>query len=226
MSPNNVALRADGVTRRYGAVSALDGVTVEVRAGEVLGLVGPNGAGKTTLFECIAGVQPCDAGSIDAGAGVFYMPDGIMPWDTQQVGWVVHFFAALHGCSRESAQAVCAALDIDTLRDQRILELSRGQRKRVLIALTLLTPHAVALLDEPFEGLDLRLTRQVAGLLRAQRHRALFLSIHQLADAERVCDRMVLLSAGHVVGVGTPAELRALAELPDASLEDVFLALT
>jgi ABC-type multidrug transport system ATPase subunit len=233
-------VEVQGVTRRYGDVAALSEVSFEIRRGEVLGLVGPNGAGKTTLFECMASVQPLDAGEIiarDGDAGLFYMPDGITPWDGQTVSWVVRFFAGLHADARDETVDVpgimAATLGLAELHRRRIKELSRGQRKRVLIALSLMTRHPLVLLDEPFEGLDLRQTRQVASILRAaaSNGRTLFLSIHQLADAERVCDRMVLLSGGRVVAIGTTTELRAYAAAKGvtdahAALEDVFLALT
>ena len=112
----------------------------------------------------------------------------------------------------------------------RIGTLSKGQRKRVLLALGLIVPHPVLLCDEPFDGLDLRQTREVGAVLRteAQRGRTLFLSIHQIADAARVCDRFVLLSGGRAVGEGTAQELAA--RLPAGavapSLEEVVLGLT
>jgi ABC-type multidrug transport system ATPase subunit len=109
-----------------------------------------------------------------------------------------------------------------------IKSLSKGERKRVLLALGLLTPHPLLMLDEPFDGLDLRQTRDVMGLLRehAGRGKTLLLSIHQLIDAGRVCDRLVLLSAGRVVAEGSIAELRSRANIPEGGVEEVFLALT
>jgi ABC-type multidrug transport system ATPase subunit len=119
-------------------------------------------------------------------------------------------------------------LDLLSLERQRVGTLSKGQRKRMLIALALLTPQPLVLLDEPFDGLDLRQTREAAPLLRhiATTGRSLLLSIHQLHDAARVCDRLVLLSDGRVAGEGTLDELRERAGLPDADVEEVFLALT
>ena len=115
----------------------------------------------------------------------------------------------------------------------RIGVLSKGQRKRFLLALGLLAPQPLVIIDEPFEGLDLPQTREIAALLRAQvaSGRTLFLSIHQISDAARVCDRFILLSGGRVRGEGTLAELAARANTPIASapsldLEEVFLALT
>ena len=98
----------------------------------------------------------------------------------------------------------------------------------MLTAIGLLTPQPLLLLDEPFDGLDLRQTREVMDVLRghAARGRTLFLSIHQLTDAARICDRFVLLSGGRVVGEGTLDELREAAGVEGGGLEEVFLALT
>ena len=98
----------------------------------------------------------------------------------------------------------------------------------VLLAVGLLTSQPALLIDEPFEGLDLRQSREIAVALRvhASRGRTLFLSIHQIGDAARFCDRFVLLSSGRVCGEGTAPDLAVLAGTPDAALEEVFLALT
>ena len=111
---------------------------------------------------------------------------------------------------------------------KRVAALSKGFRRRLLIAIALLAPHPILLMDEPFDGLDVRQKRDVAALLAKSRsqHRTLFLSIHELGDAERICDRLVLLSNGKVCGEGTVEELRARAGIESGSLEDVFLALT
>ena len=90
----------------------------------------------------------------------------------------------------------------------------------------LLTPHPLLLLDEPFDGLDFRQTQEVMALLKTIRNRTLFLSIHQLTDAARVCSKLVLLSRGRVVGDGTLPELRKKAKVEDGGLEEIFLALT
>jgi ABC-type multidrug transport system ATPase subunit len=106
--------------------------------------------------------------------------------------------------------------------------LSKGYRRRFLLALGLLAPRPVLLMDEPFDGFDLRQTREVMDLLRNEvvDGRTLVLSIHQLADAQRICDRLVLLGDGRVRGVGTLAELTLAARLPvGTDLEEVFLAL-
>jgi len=127
---------------------------------------------------------------------------------------------------------VVEELDVAPLLDATIGSLSKGQRKRALLAIGLLMPHPLLLADEPFDGLDLRQSRDVARTLRsyASAGRTMFLSIHQIRDAARVCDRFVLLSGGRARGEGTIRELAALAAArgSDAGedLEEVFLALT
>jgi ABC-2 type transport system ATP-binding protein len=232
-----------GLSKRFGAIAALSDVGFEVRAGEVLGLIGPNGAGKSTLFECLGGVLPYDSGEVRAGGQpvgarerpslLFYVPDGIAPWPSQSVRWGLDFTVGFFGGRAELLDEVIEQLDLAGLLPQSIGTLSKGQRKRVLLAIGLLSPQPALLIDEPFEGLDLRQARDIAAALRAHaaRGRTLFLSIHQIGDAARFCDRFVLLSSGQVRGEGTVAELAALASLRDglkvySDLEEVFLALT
>ncbi|MCU1234516.1 MAG: transporter related [Candidatus Solibacter sp.] len=221
-----------GLSKRFGQIAALSEVNFQVRPGEVLGLIGPNGAGKSTLFECLAGVLPWDSGKMHAALGrtelLFYVPDGIAPWPSQSVGWALDFTCGFLRGKRELREEVIDQLDLRGLLRQPIGTLSKGQRKRALLAIGLLTPQAALLIDEPFEGLDLRQAREIAAALRvhAARGRTLFLSIHQISDAARFCDRFVLLSGGRVCGEGTVAELAALASTSSNDLEEVFLALT
>jgi len=227
------------ITKSYGPRRVLDRVSFAVRPGEVLGLIGPNGAGKTTLFECLAGVLPADAGEVRDADGralaparrsavMFYVPDGIAPWPDQPVCRVLLFFRDLWGVAAERVSAAVDALKLRTLLASPVRSLSKGERKRFLIALGLLSPQPLLMLDEPFDGLDLRQTRDATAILReeAARGRTLFLSIHQLADAGRACDRFVLLADGRVVGEGTLPEVRGRAGLRDGGVEEVFLALT
>jgi ABC-2 type transport system ATP-binding protein len=233
----DVCFRVAGLTKHYGALRAVDNVSFEVRRGEVLGLIGPNGSGKTTVFECLGGVLPFDAGRVEYAPGhgphsVFYLPDGIAPWPSQTVRWALDYVAGLFGAPAGARAATVDSLQLSPLLPKRIGQLSKGQRKRVLLALGLLTPRSILFADEPFDGLDLRQTRDVAEVLRqaADAGRTLVLSIHQVADAARLCDRFVLISNGTVRGEGTLASLAAMASerqaQPVTGLEDAFLALT
>jgi ABC-2 type transport system ATP-binding protein len=231
------------LSKSFGGIKALSDVNFHVRAGEVLGLIGPNGAGKTTLFECMAGVLPCDGGVLRANSRdiprarrstvLFYVPDSIAPWGDQPLRWVLDYTAGFFGGRQEIRDEVVGQLDLERLLRQPISALSKGQRKRALLAIGLLTPQPALLIDEPFDGLDLRQTREVASLLRthAARGRTLFLSIHQIGDAARFCDRFILLSDGRVRGEGAVPELACQAALHQPTgtvtdLEEIFLALT
>ncbi len=216
----------------------LEDISFSVRAGEVLGLIGPNAAGKTTLFECLAGLLAADEGTVTHQEQalpprrrkevLFYLPDAIVPWERQPVGWVLGFFEKLYPRSGVTVAELVEPLRLDAVMKSRVGSLSKGERKRTLLALGLLTPHPLLMLDEPFDGLDLRQTRDVMTLLRSHAGggRTLLLSIHQLVDAGRVCDRLVLLSAGKVVGEGSIPELRARTNLTEGGVEEIFLALT
>jgi len=236
-----MGFEVERLSKHFGDVKALESVSFQVRDGEVLGLIGPNGAGKTTLFECMAGVLPSDGGVLRSGGRVttpeerfrilFYIPDHIAPWGSQPVDWALDYTIGFFGGREELRDEVVEQLDLGRLLDRPIAALSKGQRKRALLAIGLLTRQPALLIDEPFDGLDLRQTREVAAALRAHcaRGRTLFLSIHQISDAARICDRFVLLSNGEVRGEGTVAELVAHAASRGAagtSLEEVFLALT
>jgi ABC-2 type transport system ATP-binding protein len=192
----------------------------------------------------------------ERAATMFYLPDGIAPWPAQTVRWALRFVTGFFGegepvgpaktgrpvqaaqvavgasdFSRTSVDDVIREFDLEPLLDSPIGTLSKGQRKRALLAIGLLTPQPILLADEPFDGLDLRQSRDVARILRAHAAagRTLVLSIHQITDAARVCDRFVLLSGGRVRGEGTLDELSAVSAahgVPSADLEEVFLALT
>ncbi|HYM01795.1 MAG TPA: ABC transporter ATP-binding protein [Stellaceae bacterium] len=231
-------LEIRNLAKRYGEQTALADISFDLREGEVLGVIGPNGAGKTTLMECIAGMLAADSGEVIYRGAVLsvahrkramiYLPDGVAPWDDQLVVHVLTFVAASHRLPRQRMRDVAGIAGLDTVLGKRVAELSKGYRRRLVLALGLLAPQPILLMDEPFDGFDLRQTREAMTLLRelAARGRALVLSIHQLTDAERVCDRVVLLSGGRVKGIGTVDELRLAARLSTGGLEEIFLALT
>ena len=233
-----VLLQVAGITKWYGEQRALADVSFDIRRGEILGLIGPNGSGKTTLLETVAGLLPVDAGDVFWQRSslpqhrrrevVFYLPDSVRPWNGQHVIRVLEFFAFAFGRRAAEIDEVTRSVGLEEVLGKHVFALSKGYARRLMLALALLTPHSVLLMDEPFDGFDIRQTREIMDLVRrvAAHGRTFALAIHQLADAERVCDRFILLANGRVCGVGSLDDLRARIDQATAGLEDVFLALT
>jgi ABC-2 type transport system ATP-binding protein len=231
-------LRVSGLTKRYGEERAIDHVTFSANSGEVVGIIGPNGAGKTTLLETVVGLVSADDGEVSWHGeplpasqrrnALFYLPDGVRPYRDAATSEVVSFFAGVYRRSKAETAGTITSVGLTPVLHKRVHALSKGYNRRLLLALALLAPHPVLLMDEPFDGFDLRQTHEIVGVLRnrAARGRTFILAIHQLVDAQRVCDRVILLAGGRVRGSGSLDELRAQTSLPAGSLEDVFLALT
>ena len=237
MSEARRLLSVRGITKHYGDAVTLAGVDFDLHPGEILGIIGPNCAGKTTLMECLVGLLAADGGSVSFGGmpvpperrreAMFYLPDGIAPWSDQPVWRVTGLFRELHGLDVAREVMVVQRLELVPVLGKRVAELSKGYRRRLLLALALLTPQPILILDEPFDGFDLRQTLHVMDLLReVAAERALILSIHQLKDAERICDHLLLLDAGRRLGFGSLAELAAQSGSQSGDLEEVFLGLT
>jgi len=234
-----VLLRVEGLQKEIGSSDILVDINFEIRANEILGLIGPNGAGKTTLMECLAGLRPRTAGKFYVGdesppdwnpkALMFYLPNNVQPYAELYTIEVLRFFGSLYEVDPQRWERIVVdELSLLPVLEKRVNALSKGNMQRLLIALALMSPQPLLALDEPFDGLDLHQTRAMMSILRNLRaqSRTLLLCIHQLADAERMCDRLLLLSTGRIIGMGTLDELRTQTQLPNGSLEEIFLALT
>jgi ABC-2 type transport system ATP-binding protein len=231
-------LRVAHLAKHYGHEAAIADVTFSVIPGEVLGIVGPNGAGKTTLLETLAGLLAASSGTVfwrgrelpapRRKEALFYLPDGVKPYQDRFAAEVVSFFASVYGRSDREVAARINSVGLAPALGKRVHALSKGYTRRLLLALGLLTPQDMLLMDEPFDGFDLRQTRSIIEVIRSEaaKGRTFILAIHQLADAERVCDRFILFAGGRVRGIGTLDELRAQTGFPAGSLEEIFLALT
>jgi ABC-2 type transport system ATP-binding protein len=235
---DRVLLHVDSIIKRYADQAVLADVNFEIRAGEIIGIIGPNGAGKTTLLEALAGILPAETNDVRWRGRpvspsrrrdvIFYLPDGVRPYQDQAVTRVLSFFADVYRRSADEIAGTIESVGLRPVLHKRVDTLSKGYSRRLMLALGLLTPHPLLLADEPFDGFDLRQIREMVGVLRKEvaNGRTLALAIHQLTDAERICDRFVLLADGRVRGVGTLNDLRARTGISDGSLEDIFLALT
>jgi ABC-2 type transport system ATP-binding protein len=233
-------LSVKNLSKRFGTLRALERVNFEVPPGTIVGIIGPNGAGKTTLLLSLAGFLTIDSGTISWNNRLasaksqfrsvfFYVDDAVRPHALLPVDLVVSFYASVFHRPQARCGELIDRLVLGAFLRSRVSELSKGAAKRFLIALGLLSTQPVLLLDEPFDGLDLRQTMELIPMFRgvADEGRTLVLSIHQLRDAERVCDRFVLLNNGRLAGTGTLPELQAIAGAAQGSgIEEIFLALT
>lgn len=231
-------LSVKNLSKHFGPLLALDGVSLDIPPNAIAGVIGPNGAGKTTLLLGMAGLLPMDSGTvcwegklIPALARyriLFYVEDAIRPLAQLRAGVVLRFYASIFGHANKTAEEVIERLQLRDFAGTRVSDLSKGAMKRLLIALGLLSTQPILMLDEPFDGLDLKQVLEVVPLLReiSAGGRTLVLSVHQLRDAERACDQFILLNGGKRAGHGTLSELRARAGCPSNSgLEEIFLKL-
>jgi sodium transport system ATP-binding protein len=231
-------LAATGLTKRFGAITALDDVTLHVAAGEVVGLLGPNGAGKTTALRILAGILTPDAGRAavagnDVGAEALAAKGriGFLSGDTQLYQRltpreVLFYFGRLYGLAAQRL-ATRVSMLIDELEmgpyaDRPCGTLSSGQKQRANLARAFLHEPDVLILDEPTTALDVVSGHFIVEAIRRQRAlgRAILFSTHVMGEAEQLCDRIYLLHEGRLVDHGTQAEI--LANASCASLAEVF----
>lgn len=243
MAEAGSALLAQRVSVRRSSMAdplVVDDVSLSLSPLELHGLVGPGGAGKTTLLEALAGLVP-STGDVVLGhvpldghgrrQHIFYvpdLPDAPAPFADDSAAEVLRLAERGLQAGEGARDDVVERLSLRPLLDARMGWLSRGERKRVLVAMALLVPRGFVLLDEPFGGLDVKESRALAAVLRTATHerRGILCALHVFAEAERLCDRFTLLSRGRVVGQGALHELRQRANVhPGVSLEEVFLAL-
>ena len=220
-------LRADSLRKRFGSRTVVEGVSLEVASGEVVGLLGPNGAGKTTCFYMIVGLVPADAGSIHldgrdltklpihrrARLGISYLPQENSVFRKLSVEENVQAVLELHGLPAEDIQPrlteLLGELGITHLRKHTALSLSGGERRRVEIARALGTKPAFILLDEPFAGIDpiaVLDIQRIIGYLK-ERGIGVLITDHNVRETLGICDRAYIINEGAVLAYGRPDEI-------------------
>ncbi|WP_226362593.1 ABC transporter ATP-binding protein [Pseudonocardia sp. ICBG1142] len=223
VADTGATLEIDALTKRYGGTVALDGVTFDVRPGEIFGFVGSNGAGKTTTMRIALGVLAADSGQVRLGGRpidldvrrtIGYMPEERGLYPKMKVGEQLAYLAELHGVDRVAARRAvlrwAEQLGVDHRLDDTVDALSLGNQQRVQLAAALVHDPAVLVLDEPFSGLDPVAVDVMSEVLR-QKARAgvpVLFSSHQLDLVQRLCDRVGILVAGRMRTVGTVGEVR------------------
>jgi ABC-2 type transport system ATP-binding protein len=223
-SPRGEAIRAQGLTKRYGATLALDRLDLSIAPGEVYGFLGPNGAGKTTTIRLLLGLHVPTAGRaelfgldawrdpVPAHRRVAYVAGEPFLWPSMTSAETFEFLARVRGGTDVSYRGVLVdRFQLDT--SKKIRALSRGNRQKVQLIAALATRADLLLLDEPTSGLDPLMEvacRECIGEAK-QRGQTVFLSSHILSEVEALCDRVGILRGGRLVDEGTLAELRHLA---------------
>ncbi|HVD61876.1 MAG TPA: ABC transporter ATP-binding protein [Gemmatimonadaceae bacterium] len=235
--------------KSYADVVAVDGLDLEVRNGECFGLLGPNGAGKTTTIEICEGLLTRDSGDVVV-LGQTWENDakhlreqlGIQLQDTQlaeklTVRETLDLFRSFYRRGRNTADVI-EMVELGEKADARVGTLSGGQKQRLAIACALVGDPELLFLDEPTTGLDPQSRRQLWGLIEEFQStgRTIVLTTHYMDEAERLCDRVAIVDHGHVIALGSPAELietigskhhpPPVQRTTSATLEDVFVVLT
>ena len=232
-------LRVDGLTKRFGVKTALDGLTFGLARGEVLGLLGPNGAGKTTAFLCLCGLLRPDSGTLsyggtrlggERGRTIALIPETPEVYPMLTVWEHLAFVAASMRLTpgwEARAQELLERFGMWGERDALGQALSKGMRQKTLIAATVIASTPVLLFDEPMIGLDPLGQRELRSLIGAlaARGTSIVMSTHLIETAESLCDRVIIMKNGVAMLEGTTADVRARSG-PGGRLEDVFLDIT
>src|SRR5262245_13268193 len=214
------------LTKVFGAVEAVGGISFRVEPGEIVGFLGPNGAGKTTTMRILAGVFPPTSGEVSIAGhdplrdplacrrAVGYFPEYAPFYPDLRVEGYLRFVARLKRIPRAARPAAVEASPhasgLAAVRHRRIGALSKGYRQRIGLAQALCGDPPVLILDEPTVGLDPAQVAEIRQLVRGLRGtRTVFFSSHILSEVEALCERVIVIARGRVVGEGTPQELSA-----------------
>lgn len=243
-------IEANSLRKAFGAITAVDGISLAVEKGEVLGFLGPNGAGKSTTMKMITGFLEPDAGSATvcgadvqtspktAKAMLGYLPEGAPAYGDMTAASFLSFVAEVRGYGKHEADArVSTAVSragLGGVLDQRIETLSKGFKRRVGLAQAILHDPPVLIMDEPTDGLDPNQKHHVRELIREMAsEKAIVVSTHILEEVEAVCTRAVIINRGRIVADGTAEDLLRRARnhgavsirVPEADAERVSRAL-
>ncbi|MEX0748886.1 MAG: ABC transporter ATP-binding protein [Candidatus Saccharimonadales bacterium] len=241
-------LKVDNLVKHYSDITAVDGVSFTVKAGEVFGILGPNGAGKTTTLEMIETIREIDGGTaVLDGLNVAEQPQqvkeiiGVQPQtpsfeEKTKLTELLEFFASTYG-RRVDPLALLEEVQLAEKAQSYPEKLSGGQRQRFSIATALVNQPKVLFLDEPTTGLDPQARRNLWGLIREIKARGVtvILTTHYMEEAEKLCDRVAIMDNGRIIALDTPKKLVAdllkrgfkkEQHVEQADLEDVFIDLT
>jgi ABC-2 type transport system ATP-binding protein len=237
-------IRLRQLTKRYGRFTAVDGIDLEVQAGELFGFLGPNGAGKTTTFRMIAGILRPTSGTVEvrgidinqrpleAKARLGFIPDRPFVYDKLTGAEFLRFTAALYGQQGPTVERrideLLELFDLVRWKNELTESYSHGMRQKLIISAALVHRPEVIVVDEPMVGLDPRSARLLKDLFRqfVNRGGSVLMSTHTLEVAENMCDRIAIVHGGRIAASGTMSDLQEQTSSEDMGLEDLFLKLT
>ena len=237
-------VKLTSVSKRYGDITAVDYLDLEVKKGEIFGLLGPNGSGKSTTLKMILGLVKPDSGSVNV-LGINMEDDSVAV--KRKVGYVpesprvYEFLTGLEFLDftgdifemrmeekKKRVEEFLKALDLEGREGDMISSYSEGMKQKVVIISAIMHRPELLLLDEPLSGLDPKSARIVKDLLREMASQGVttIMSTHILEIAQAMCDRIAIMYNGRMSALGTMEELRQKAKMPASGLEDIFLKLT
>ena len=238
---SGLAVQVENLTKNYGTVKAVAGISFEVRASEIFGMLGPNGAGKSTTLSVLQGLRRADGGEVKVlgldvrshavqikqRIGVQLQRTSLLPDLTALEQ--VELLARLYGCaiSRREAMKLLERVSLDEKAGALPGKLSGGQQQRLALALALVNDPMLIFLDEPTAGLDPQARREVWNIFRRlhDEGRAIVMTTHYLEEAETLCQRIAVIDHGKLLALDTPQAIINRAD-GSASLEEVYLQLT
>ncbi len=237
-------IQVEDLVKKYGAFTAVDGVSLDVAPGEIHGFLGPNGAGKTTTIRMIAGLLKPTRGRIvidghdlerepeKAKAALGFIPDRPFLYDKLTAAEFLRFHAGLYGIEggglEDRLLELLALFELSGWKDELVESFSHGMKQRLVMCAAFLHRPRAVLVDEPMMGLDPRGARLIKQVFRAMSRKgvAILMSTHTLEVAEEMCDQISIILEGRILARGTVEDLRALAGGEDEKLTPVFLKLT
>jgi ABC-2 type transport system ATP-binding protein len=245
------AIQTHGLTRRFGALTAVEDVTLSVAPGQFFGFLGPNGAGKSTTIKMLTGLleptagtieilgQPFGAGALELKRQIGVVPEGMALLGRLTAPEYLHFVGRMYGLDRETTnQRTEELLEFMQLAGESrklVTDFSHGMQRKLAMAAAVIHGPKVLFLDEPFEGVDAIAAGMLKNMLQGMLNRGatIFLTTHVLEIVERLCSHVAIISKGRLVADGSLAELHAgvVSTLPDAAreqrltLEEIFLSI-
>jgi ABC-2 type transport system ATP-binding protein len=232
------------LVKRYGQFTAVDGVSLDVRPGEIHGFLGPNGAGKTTTLRMIAGLLKPTSGRVtvnghdmanepeQAKASLGFIPDRPFIYEKLTAGEFLRFHGGLYGMDGnglgDRVREMLELFELGRWENELVESFSHGMKQRVVMCAAFLHRPQAVIVDEPMVGLDPRGARLIKDVFRKMSARgvALLMSTHTLEVAEEMCDRISIILKGRIIASGTVPEIRAMGDRHDDQLTSVFLKLT